>query len=198
MIAKTSKGERDELLRYSRRREAVAVEQAKARSETLLADFEQQLSATYKSDDDRWKAIVAELSALAEEANAHILAICQEAGIPESVSPQMQLAWLARGENLFKERRAELRKAAQTRLDAEQRKAIAAIKGKCVEFEGFVLAGGLESDAARQLLDSMPTIEQLMPALDVAALQGQIPTLPDLVKRYGNRLYALDRFSESA
>lgn len=198
MPATTSKGEREELLRYSRRRESVAVEQAKARSETLLADFEQQLATTYKADDDAWKTVVEGADAIVEEANAYILAKCRETGIPESVAPALRLTWRERGENLFKERRAELRKAAQTRLDAEQRKAIAAIKAKCVEFEGLVLAGGLESGAAQELLASMPTVDALMPALDVVALQSQIPTLPDIVKRYGDRMYVLDRWSESA
>jgi len=185
-------------VRYSRRREAVAVEQAKARSETLLADFELQLATIYKSDDDAWKAVVAEATAIVEEANEHIHAKCREAGIPESVAPELTLGWASRGENLLKSRRAELRKVAQTRLAAEQRKAIAVIKAQSVQFEGLVLAGGLESEAARELLATMPTVDQLMPPLDVAALQEQIPTLPDIAKRYGDRMHALDRWSESA
>jgi hypothetical protein len=200
VATKTTKGEREELLRYSRRREAVAVEQAKARSETLLAEVEQQLAMVFKSDDDAWKDVMAETRAIVAEANAHVKARCREAGIPESVAPGLNLVWESRGENILKERRAELRKVAKTRLDAEQRRAIAIIKEQCVEFEGLVLAGGLESEAAKALLTSMPTVDVLMPPLDVAALQSQIPSLPDLAKRYADDLnyrYMLDRGSGS-
>lgn len=197
MATKTTKGERDELLRYSRRREAVAVEQAKARAETLLADVEGQLAMVFKPDDEAWKAIVAESRELVAAANEHIAAECRKAGIPESVAPALSLGWESRGENTLKARRAELRKVAETRLAAEQRRAIAIIKEKSVEFEGLVLAGGLESEAAKALLASMPSIKELMPALDVAALQSQIPSLPDIAKRYADNPYMLDRGSGS-
>lgn len=189
---RTTKGEREELLRFSRRREQVAMDQAKARSATLLADFEQMMAQEFRADDERWARVIAEVRALAEAANEHICAQVQAAGFPEEVTPLLRLVWLEQGDKLLGGRREELRKVAQTRLAAMERRAISAIKAQSVEFEGLVLAGGLESEAARELLATMPTIEQLMPALDVATVQDQIPGLPDLVKRYGSRAYELD------
>ncbi len=198
MVAtRTSKSEREELTRYSRRREAVAVEEAKARSEHLLADFELQMATCYKPDDDAWASIVAEAKGIVAEANAHIAAKCRESGIPAEVAPQLNLGWASRGENMLKERRAELRKVAQTQLAAEERRAVAEIKRRCVEFEGLVLSGGLESEEARELLASMPAVADLMPPLDAGKLQAEIPGLPDIVKRYGDQLYALDGRSRS-
>ena len=188
---RTSKGERGELMRHSRRRESVAIDDAKARSEQLLADFEQAMATEFAADDERWRVKLARVKALATEINEHIIADVREGGFPAEFAPGLSLSWVSRGENILKERRAELRKVAQTRLAAIERRAIAAIKRQSVEYEGLILTDGLASEAARALLAAMPKIEELMPPLNVADIQEQIPGLPDIAKRYGTESHYL-------
>jgi hypothetical protein len=184
---RTTAREREELVKLSRRHERFATTMAKQRTAQLMADVEEQLAAVYKDDDERWREVTVEAKAVVDAANEHILARCREFGIPEELAPALSLGWAGRGENFSKERRAELRRVAQTRLAAVEQAAITEIQRACLAFETAVLAGGLVSDAARSLLDRLPSAEALMPPLDVESLQEQIPALPDLLKRYASK-----------
>ena len=70
----------------------------------------------------------------------------------------------------MKERRAELRRVAQTRIEALQQAAIVRIEAAKVEGLTLLARDGLESAEAQAFLAAMPTAEILMPRLDVPAL----------------------------
>lgn len=74
------------------------------------------------------------------------------------------VSWYGRGENASALRRGELRAVAKTRIDADARAAKVAIERSSVEMQTELVAGGLESEAARAFLPSMPTTEALMAA----------------------------------
>lgn len=99
-------------------------------------------------------------------------AICQELGIPAKFRPGINLNWYDRGENLAAQRRAELRKVAGTRLDAESKKAKSAIEAASVEMQTTLVAGALQSADAKELLESMPTVEALLIPLELPELES--------------------------
>ena len=82
--------------------------------------------------------------------------------------------WYGRGENSTAERRVELRKVATTRIDALAKAAKTHIERRSVEIQTELLAGRLTTDAAQAFLAAMPTADQLMPVLDLGAIQRQI------------------------
>ena len=174
MTAAMTKGEREDLQRLVRQRERVLKSAAKQRSADLLADFEYQLGAVYSYDSDQ---IWAEATRLAkqelEKAKAKIAARAAELGIPKTFAPSLSLSWCERGSNAVKERRAELRKMATTRIMAIEAKAIVEIDVASVEAQTRIASSGLTSETARAFLDSLPKLETLMPALSYEEVAGK-------------------------
>ena len=158
-----AKSERSELLRLVKARARVAKAE-------LLAEFEQKLAAKYlPSDHPAWEELTATATKAVADADAQIAEVCRELGIPEKWRPGISASWYGRGENASEMRRAELRKVASTRLDAEGKKAKHAIEAKA-------------------FLETMPTPESLMvplqlPDVENASLQAE----PKYI-RYGDPL----------
>ncbi len=99
--------------------------------------------------------------------------MCARLGISEELRPSIRLSWSARGENALAERRAELRRLAHARIDAGAQSAKVAIQANLLQVETELIRGGLESSEAMRFVDAMPTVEQLMPVVDVAELDAR-------------------------
>src|SRR5262245_61240585 len=95
---------------------------------------------------------------------------CRELGIPKRFQPKIHSTSYGGGENASKERRAELRKVAVTRIDALAKAAKATIEHESLKLHTDLVAGALESGEARAVLNALPTIEVLMPSLTVAEI----------------------------
>ncbi len=175
MTATMTKDEREDLQRLVRQREKVMKSAAKQRSAELLADFDNQLGAEYSFDDDE---VWAEAQKLAEaavaRANADIARRWAELRIPRDFAPGLNLTWRHRGYgNLVKERREELRRMAITRIAAIEAEAIVKIEVASVEAQTALALAGLTSEAAREFLAKLPSVESLMPALSFRELVGE-------------------------
>ena len=113
-----NKSEREQLARLARKRAQLAKSRVAERQKALQADAEDLLAAAYTPSDDAWaEARLAADKAMAEF-NERIRQITAAAGIPPEFAPLAMLQWYQRGENAAAERRSELRRVAQTRLDA--------------------------------------------------------------------------------
>ncbi len=162
--SKMTKTERDELARILKARARGAQSVVEQPAAALLADAEQQLATLYKEQ-------------VVKGADADLARRCRALGIPEEFRPRFNISWYSRGENACKERRGELRKVAQTRIDAMAKQALVAIETRALDGQTMLAAGALESAGAQEFLASMPAVETLMPTLDVSAL-GPL-ALPD-------------------
>jgi hypothetical protein len=168
------KGEREDLQRLIRQREKVLKSAAKQRSAELLADFENQLASQYAFDDDKvWKEAAALTEQELAKANAKIAARSAALGIPAQFAPRLAIGWQSRGENSVKDRRAELRKVAVTRIEAIEAKAITEIQLSCLGAQERVALAGLTSEAARLFIEKLPGIETLMPRLSYDEIAGE-------------------------
>jgi hypothetical protein len=194
-----SRSEREDLQRLIRQRERVLRSAAKQRSAELIADFENQMGQEFSFDQDEvWEKAEKIAEAEVAKANKQIAARCRELGIPKRFSPSLDLFWNARGhDNVLGSRRTELRRMAQTRVEAIERKAITDIEMSCLEAQTAVAVAGLTSDAARGFIEKLPKIEILMPHLSFAEIAGEAdpPVAEQLVssnalrqRRYRERL----------
>jgi outer membrane scaffolding protein for murein synthesis (MipA/OmpV family) len=165
-----TKGERDELAKILKARARLAGRVVEQRAAELLAEAEQQLATVYKVNDQAWRELTATAQQTVREADAELARRCRTLGIPEEFRPHLTVGWWGRGENGDRERRAELRKVAQSRIATMAKSARVAIETQALEGLTQLAAGALESEAARAFLAAMPTPEALMPALDVTAL----------------------------
>lgn len=172
MTVERTRPERTELAKLARMRAKVARTEVDQRAAELRADVERQLSATYEFGDDAWRDVTAAADAATKAADEQIAAKCRELGIPDEFRPALSLHWYGRGANAVPSRRAELRKTAAARIEAQVKAAKTTIEAKSLDVQTELMAGGLSSDAARQFLAAMPTPTALMPALDVAQMRG--------------------------
>jgi hypothetical protein len=179
-----SKSEREELQRHIRQRAKVLKSVAKQRSIELLAEFENQMGSKYSFDrDEVWANAHAVAKAEIKKANERVAQRCAELGIPKSFAPSIECHWFDRGENVLKERRAELRKMATSRIAAIEAKAITDIELQCLQAQTQLAQAGLTSEAAQAFITALPLIEILMPALsfDAIADEAEPPIVEQLV-----------------
>jgi len=175
MTSSMTKSEREDLQRLIRQREKVLKSATKQRSAELIADFENQMGQEYRFDQDEvWEQAVKAIEPVVRKAKAQIAARCKELGIPERFAPDVDLTWHHRGYgNALKARREELRRMAQTQVEAIEAKAITEIELSCLKAQEQIALAGLTSDAARQFIDALPSIDVLMPALSFQEIAGE-------------------------
>lgn len=167
-----TKSEREDLGKLIRNREKVLKTAAAQRSAELLAEFEQQMASEYQFDQDEvWRQAVAAADAAVKAAERVIAERCGELGIPLRFAPGVALSWHGRGENAFKARVDELRAVAKTRIAAIEKAACSKIEVDCLRLQTQVLAHGLTSSAAIEFFDELPTVEVLMPSLELPAIE---------------------------
>jgi hypothetical protein len=194
-----TRSEREDLQRLVRQREKVLKSAAKQRSAELIADFENQMGSEYRFDqDETWERAVKDCEPVVRKAQEQIAARCRELGIPRQFAPDVSLHWRARGyDNAVEKRRAELRRMAQTQVAAIESKAIVQIEMSCLEAQTQLATAGLTSDAARNFIEALPSIETLMPQLSFAQIAGEAdpPVAEQLIspnalrqRRYRERL----------
>lgn len=163
--------ERSDLGKLIRLRAKVARDEVDQRAARLRADFEEQLATIYPDHHEAWVDITKRVDAHIAVADAEVAERCRELHIPERFRPSIGWHWRGRGESAVRERREELRRVAQTRIAACAKAAKVEIDRQSVNLQTRLTADGLESAAAKQFLDSMPTIEELMPPLILKELE---------------------------
>ena len=195
--------EREDLQRLIRQREKVLKSAAKQRSAELLADFENQMGSEYFAEDDPvWNEVTDAAQQVVAKAQQQIATRCRELGIPKRFAPSLNLTWSHRGyDNALQKRRNELRRMAQTQIEAIESKAIVQIEMSCLEAQTALAIAGLTSEAAKQFVEKLPTIEALMPPLSLSEIAGDVepPVAEQLVtpgalrqRRYRERLAKRD------
>jgi hypothetical protein len=171
-----TKGERTELGRLIKLRAKVAKDGIESHAVRGLATIEAQLAATYPERHPVWAEVTAHIERVVDEANIHIAQRCREAGIPERFSPSIVYYWKNRGENSLQDRRAELRKAAQTELAARAKAARNEIDRRTADLLTQLAAGMLESSQAKDFLAAIPSVDDLMPPITLDALEAIAPS----------------------
>jgi hypothetical protein len=171
-----TKGEREELVRLTKARARVAKRGVEQRAAELLADAERQLAEKYKADDAAWADLTTTAKTAMQALMPTLAARCRELGIPEKFRPQIGSYWLERGESCFKERRGELRRVAESRVEAIAQAARFAIERAEVDVLTALTATALTSAQAARFLEKLPSVEALMPVVDIKSLAGVLET----------------------
>ena len=92
-------------------------------------------------------------------------------GVRKEFRPSLHVGWYDRGENADAKRRTELRKVAQTRLEARARAAKLEVERHEVTVLEKLAAGALESTEAKAFLEAIPSASELMPTVTLAELE---------------------------
>jgi hypothetical protein len=172
MSDRMTKSERSELGQLIRKRERVMKSFAAERAAVMMAEFDAQLATIYPFDQDEvWAKSTREAEKVVEDANKLIAERCKELGIPEEFSPSLSFGWCGRGENEVAGRRAELRRMAASKIKAIEAETVTKIERMSLVAQTEVISNGLESAAAQEFLNRLPSLESLMPTLNATELQ---------------------------
>jgi hypothetical protein len=197
VAATMTRDEREGLQRLVRQREKVLKSAARQRSLELIADFENQMGQEYGFDQDEiWEQATKAAQAVVAKAQAQVHARCRELKIPDRFAPSLTLDWQHRGYgNALESRRKELRRMAETQVEAIEQKAVVQIELSCLEAQTALAIASLSSDAAKQFVEQLPSVEALMPKLSFATIAGEEPVAEQLIssnalrqRRYRERL----------
>lgn len=188
-IKQMTKPEREALAKLIRQRERLAKTAAAERSAALLADFEQQADRVYSYNEDRvWRDALLTAKDAVAKAQEIIADRCQELGIPAPFAPTVSVGWHQQRAAIGAER-AKMRQVAKRRIEQIEASARTAIERASVAAQESLLVGGLTTDAARLFAESLPVVEELMPALDMAQLQQSLIEERKIGHRFGSLGY---------
>jgi hypothetical protein len=165
-----TRDERKQLEQIITGRKKVAKFAVQKRKAELMADVERQLATIYRSDEEAWADLAAMAEKAVQEADAELAQRCRELGIQEEFRPSISSHWYGRGENAMKDRRAELRKVAATKVDLMGKTAVLEIETGALDSLSRLIESNLESADAKDFLTTIPTVDQLMPMLEVEQL----------------------------
>lgn len=166
--------ERSDLSKIVRMRMRVVRSEIKQKAAEALASVEKQLAAAYPMNDPRWKKISEDAEAMIRQTDKKIAALCREMGVPESFRPSLNLQWYSRGENATKNRRAELRNVAVSRIEARVKTGNLEADRSEAEILTRIAASGLESAEAVKFLADLPSADALVPKLMLEELESRL------------------------
>lgn len=167
-----TKGEREELKRLARERARVAKHDAQRRTADLKAMFEQQLADAYSfNSEETWSRAVKIAREECAEAQARIEKRCEELAIPLAMHPLVNFDWQSRGPYAVGAQQQNLRRVAHHRIAAQERSAIAEIDRAALDIQTNLVRAGLTSDTALEFLSAMPSVNDLMPPVNMDELE---------------------------
>ena len=184
-VAMMTRQEREALAKLIRQRERLAKTGAAERSAVLLADFEQQADRMYAYDeDDVWRQAVLAAKEEVAKASVQISKRCSELGIPQPFAPTLSVVWHQQRASVGVER-AKMRQVAKRRIEQIEATARTAIERASVAAQEALLIGALTTESARMFADTMPSVEELMPKLDMSVLQQALIEQRPLDRGFG-------------
>lgn len=142
------------------------------RGRVVLADAERQLSAEFTAEDAAWTEAVQRAKQAVEDADRVIAEASRAMGIRDEFRPSVHLNFYGRGTNSFKDRRAELRTLARANVEASVREQKHVVDGWQLDMQTRLLADGLESSEARAFLESLPSVEALLPPMTLSQIDA--------------------------
>lgn len=177
--------EREALAKLIRQRERLAKTAASERSAVLLADFEQQADRMYAYDEDNvWRQAVLTAKEEVAKASVQIARRCSELGIPQPFAPTLSVVWHQQRAAVGGER-AKMRQIAKRRIEQIEATARTAIERSSVAAQESLLTGSLTTDSARLFAEALPSVEELMPKLQMADLQQSLIEQRPLNRGFG-------------
>jgi hypothetical protein len=174
-----TKSEIENISRALRAKVKAAETAIKALGPKLLTEFEVQLNVTYPPcGDPVWMKAVNEVQKTYEIKRAIVEARCEELRIPERFRPELTPpGWVASWKSSapdFKDYRAEMRRLAAIQIDDMIKGRLAQLEMDSANIQYELALQGSITDAAKQFLANLPSIESLIPKLKVAEVEAMI------------------------
>lgn len=167
-----TKGERNEFVQLSKQYKNALKSDGELQAARIVEAFEMEISQLWDANDERWADAVAHVNEAAARLNESVRQHVEALGFNPAFSPSIQVAWAGRGENWSRERREELRRVAKAQADVMRKGALARGERLALEVQRTLLVDELSAAQARDLIRSLPTVAQMMPALNVEKIES--------------------------
>jgi hypothetical protein len=158
----------------------------------LKAEFEVQLSVSYPaSGDPVWREALKTVYDTYQKQEERVQARCEELRIPVRFRPHLTPpGWLEswrHGLGDFKDLRAEMRRLAGAQIDDMLKSRMAQLELESANIQFEIASHGCITEAAKEFLAKLPSVESLIPPLKVSEVEALIEGRPT-----GGNLSVLD------
>jgi hypothetical protein len=185
-----SRSETHDLSMIIKDRTKVLKAHAEEQAAACLAEFEAKMATVYKFDDDEvWQQAARAANNVVIDANEKIMAQCKKLGIPAAFAPTLNLVWAGRGQNMMVSRRNELRRVAQSSIDAMLKAAVTRIEHQSLDLRTQVVSMGLLSADAKMFLESLAPVTDAMCSLDFKEIERRLDVSKQKAIQDQRRLY---------
>lgn len=174
MTESMTRKDREQLVQVAKMRARVAKGSIDQRELHLKAQVEDELKLLFDAEAELAERAMERAAAVARTAQRELDEWLDEHEVPARMRPQIGVADPSRrvGEESIAGRRSSLRQLASARVKSLAAQAKVELDRSCADTVTALIAGGLDSDEARRVLDEMPTIDQLMLAPSIAELEA--------------------------
>jgi hypothetical protein len=174
-----TKSELDTIGRALRARVKAAKASIIALGPKLKAEFEVQLAVSYPaSGDPVWKVALHEVYECYIVQQKVVEERCEELGIPKRFCPTLTPPGWSDGWRTscadFKDYRAEMRRLAATQIDDMLKSRLAQLELDSANIQFELMSNGCVTDAAKDFMARLPSIEQLIPPLKVSEVEALV------------------------
>jgi hypothetical protein len=149
----------------------------------LKAEFEVQLCVSYPpTGDPVWKEALQKCYDVYLEQKKIVEKRCEELRIPERFRPSLDPpGWTASWRSCcydFKDYRAEMRRLAGIQIDDMIKSRLAELELQSANIQFEIASQGCITDAAKEFLKKLPSIESMVPPLKVSDIEALIEGRP--------------------
>ncbi|TAM62853.1 hypothetical protein [Mycobacterium sp.] len=178
----TTSAERTALLKLVARNTKIACADLDALAAAQYAEFERQMTKLWEAQELGVQQLIAEghelLAPVLAEAKRLVDERCEAMGIVAELRPRVDggiaLGWGP--ERLSRERKTEIRRAAKAEIEARKRRAKTEVERARGKQETLILTGAIETAEGKAILESLPSADELLPALGVADVEALLAT----------------------
>lgn len=170
-----NKTERDELRRLIRARFKVLRSDVELRKAELLAELEAEIAARFADEDKRWRDAAFVIDKIRREANGQINDVYRELiGKDEYGTATdhnlVSIRHIAQPHN----NRGHMRNQGAHQIEARCKAALLELDRREVELLSDLATSALESAEARQFMQQIPTVTELVPAYRLREIEGSL------------------------
>jgi len=167
---KLTQKDRDALLKLANERREVAKTTARRRTADVMAQFEVELQTFHERKDNETFARVTEILGIAvSRAREEVDKECERLGIPSRFRPRINVGWNPGG--MMAADRKLMLEIAKKQAAAQQMRAYEQIEQAVVMAKTKIVAASFDAGVAMNVLNSLPSIEQLIPPMSFASIE---------------------------
>lgn len=168
-----TKSERSELRAIVRQQFRVLRAELDQREVEMIADVEDQIAERYKVEDQSWSAFQHQIHEIVLACNRQINDALYEHGYEQKGS--YERIWVGTPNMIQPQgNRPDLRRHTHARIHAQVRSARLDLDRREADLLRTLSVGALESEEAREFLQSIPSVGELVPTARLAELEAQL------------------------